>query len=178
MNLLKLFLEYAVSIIVQFIITALFIVSSIGLIEVLLKYKIIISIEIVPFVFVGIYIIANAILWKKKDIEQSRLKEKINFVENFDKIQNQWKDLSELQCGNMIANDLNDAINAMKYLSKIWLNDSFCKDTIKTEFFEDFNTLYQVIDGCNELVLGYGKRTAQSFITDNIRKAYREMLVY
>ncbi len=178
MNLIKLFFEYVVAIIVQFIITALFIVSSIGLIEVLLKYKIIISIEIIPFVFIGIYIIANAILWKKKDIEQSRLKEKINFVENFDKIQNQWKDLSELKCENMIANDLNDAINAMKYLSKIWLNDSFCKDTIRSEFFEDFSILYQTIDKCHKTVPGYDRRTAKSFITDNIKKAYLEMLSY
>ena len=89
-----------------------------------------------------------------------------------------WTGVNELDCNNLIGPDVLSAVRAMGITASCWLNGTVDKKTIIDNHFDDYKSLFDVLNSCTKPVPGYKGKKCGEFLTGQMRKAYIEMVKF
>lgn len=91
-----------------------------------------------------------------------------------------WEGVNEIDCDQLIGPDVTNAARAMTITSSSWINGLVNKKIIFENHFEDFETLYNVMNSCEKIVPGFKKKglTCRDFVSAEMKQTYQEMKAY
>lgn len=95
-------------------------------------------------------------------------------------LHNSWDGINEIDCEELIGPDVTNAIRALTITSTAWLDGLVEKKVIIQNHFDDFDLVFNAMNGCEKVIPGFEKRSVKcpDLLSDEIRDSYKQMKQY